>query len=342
MVRVLRWVALTGAAVLGVSEPAEAQETPLVPVGELRLEETNEHLVAWPQLSPDPQGGWLYWDNQTHQVRLYGTDGSLRAGFGRRGSGPGEFERPVGVGRLANGDLVVLDRRGRVSVWNSDGSELRDDFNSGVAIPRGIVVEGADKVVIQGAPIPSVTGDAVTVLHRLDLAGRQIEESFFAPPLHRAELEAARRVESPQPWFQNDSLYVIVPSLAFLWAVPAEAASSATRIPIQSNALASSPSPEVLSQDPSQFRSWAQTATFAGRFMPMRNGGWIVQTWALRSDGPTYGLVRIDENGGRLWELSNTAILLAVDPASGHMLLWDPEGLDPGVVQVMAEETPSS
>jgi len=341
-VRTLTWLALGCTAGLSISADVGAQSGSLIPIGELRLEETTEHFVVWPQLSPDPPGGWLYWDNQAHQVRLHGTDGSLRAGFGRRGSGPGEFERPVGVGRLANGDLVVVDRRGRVSIWNSDGSELRDDFNSGVAIPRGLVVEGSDKVVIQGAPIPSVTGDDVPVLHRLDLPGRKIEESFFVPPLDRAEFEAARRVESPAPWFQGDLLYVIVPSLAFLWAVPAEAPGSANRIPIQSDALASSASPEVLSRDVSQFRSWTQTATFAGRFMPMPTGGWIVQTWALRPDGPTYGLVRVDENGRRRWEMRNTAILLAADPASGHMLLWDPISLDPGIVQFVAEEAPGS
>src|SRR5690606_23037035 len=102
---------------------------------------------------------------------------------------------------------------GRVSVWSPDGSILRDDFSSGVARPRGVVATEATKIVVQGAPIPSVTGDAPPVLYRLDLEGRRIEASFFAPPMDRAEFEAARRVDSPMPWYQNDSIYAIVPPL---------------------------------------------------------------------------------------------------------------------------------
>lgn len=335
--RALTWLVLGCTAGLSIPTDVGAQGAPLIPVGELRLEETDAHLVVRPEMAPDPLGGWIYWDIQVHQVRVYGADGSLRAGFGRHGSGPGEFERPIGVARLGNGDLVVIDGRGRVSVWNPDGSVLQDDFSSGVARPRGIVAVGADKVVVQGAPIPSVTGDEVRVLYRVDLTSRQIERSFFAPPLDRAELEAARRVDSPMPWFQNDSIYVIVPPLDMLWAVPAQEAGRAGSIRIQSDELGRSPSPDVLAQDVRQFRSWVESSTFAGQFMPMPNGGWVVQTWALRPDRPRYGLVRIDERGRRVWELADTDILLTVDPESGHMLLWDPEGLDPGMVQIMRE-----
>lgn len=323
---------------VAASAQSRTIESVLERVGEIRLEEAGEHLVAMPRMTLDPRGGWIYWDQQSGDIRLYDPVGRLRNAFGRKGEGPGEFQRVVGAVRLGDGRIAALDDRGRISVWTAAGDSLVDDFNCGVSVPRGLVALGTDQVVVYGRPQARGTEDfTAPVLHLVSVAGRKETDSFFQPPLTASTFTAARGVESPPPLVRNDTVFVALVPFDSLWAVAANAPHGQRSIPIRSPAILATPAPEMAAQGRAQYHAWVGEATFPGRFAGLPDGGWLIQTWGLRADGPVRGLTRLDKSGELVWEVAGTPELLAVHPTTGDILLWNPSSLDPAVVEVLRE-----
>lgn len=336
-----RWVLSILAWTFGpiaLSAQSQTLQGVVRPVRELRLEEEGAHVVAMPNMTPDPAGGWIYWDQQTNDVRLYAPDGSLRSVFGRKGEGPGEFQRIVGAARLGDGRMTAIDARGHVSVWTPTGDSLLDDFNCGVPVPRGLVPLGMDEVAVYGRPQARGTDDfSSPVLHRISVTERREVASFFEPPVTSSTYTVARGVESPRPWGRHDTVFVAMVPFDSLWAVAGTAPFGRQSIPIRSTAVLANPSPTLAAQGREQYHAWVEKATLPGTFAGLPDGGWIVQTWGLRSTGPVRGLARLDAGGHLLWEVDQTPQLLAVDPKTGALLLWDPDALDPAVVSIVTE-----
>jgi|GEM_PF-2248630 len=62
-------------------------------------------------------------DRAAPDVRMVGADGELRKVFGRRGSGPGEFQDIRGIALSPKGEVAVSDSRNRrVSIFGRDGA----------------------------------------------------------------------------------------------------------------------------------------------------------------------------------------------------------------------------
>jgi len=77
------------------------------------------HLLA----APD---GVIILDEGTLQLSAFTQRGDRRWTVGRKGSGPGEFSRPIDLTFLPNGDIAVLDPgNGRVSVFSNIGAYRR-------------------------------------------------------------------------------------------------------------------------------------------------------------------------------------------------------------------------
>lgn len=66
------------------------------------------------------------------QILRFAPDGALTGVMGRKGSGPGEFERLRQVFRCANDTVVAVDLTRRVSVWDPHGNFVRQ-----ISGPRG-------------------------------------------------------------------------------------------------------------------------------------------------------------------------------------------------------------
>jgi len=70
-------------------------------------------------------GTILVLDNQAPAVRAYAPDGSYLRTLGRRGSGPGEYESPDGIGVLLDGRILVRDPpNGRITLFDRTGGFL--------------------------------------------------------------------------------------------------------------------------------------------------------------------------------------------------------------------------
>ena len=72
------------------------------------------------------------------------------------------------------------------------------------------------------------------------------------------------------------------------------------------------------------------TATFPGAVFPAPGAGWLVSLFRRRAGvGPTFGLLRVDASGRRIWEVESSPRLVATDPAQGVLYFAETSGLVP-------------
>lgn len=156
------------------------------------------------------------YSEQAFEIVVHGPDGRVIRKFGRRGDGPGEFQR-ISLIRVSGGDTIhVLDRsRRRYSVFASDGRFVRSSpfpwpTESAVVFPGGSLAIGATVVTPERAGLPLhgvrippgkdaeivASFGADTALSRLDLlhlllrrVSRDSDSTFWAAPVNEYRVE---------------------------------------------------------------------------------------------------------------------------------------------------------
>jgi hypothetical protein len=71
----------------------------------------------------------IYTMDSTPRIRVFGPDGALLKAFGRKGTGPGEFNKPEGFFVTPDGRIVSKDSEGRISYFSREG-ELLDEITT--------------------------------------------------------------------------------------------------------------------------------------------------------------------------------------------------------------------
>jgi len=78
-------------------------------------------------IAVDPSGRIFVLDNGENEVKVFDRRGRFLNSFGREGTGPGEFTRPIAL-RLTNDSLVVTDGlQRRISIFALDGTHLKTE-----------------------------------------------------------------------------------------------------------------------------------------------------------------------------------------------------------------------
>ena len=96
-------------------------------------------------------------DSQAHAVFIFGLDGKFRSAFGKRGTGPGEFNFPTCAAADGRGHLVVADTlNSRVQVFDLRGNFLSQfggngDTSGHFARPKGVAVDATGHVYVVDA-----------------------------------------------------------------------------------------------------------------------------------------------------------------------------------------------
>jgi DNA-binding beta-propeller fold protein YncE len=101
-------------------------------------------------------------DSQRHQVVLYDLGGKFISKFGRRGSGPGEFNFPTHVNVDAAGRIYVTDSlNNRIQVFDANGQFQRAFGSAGdgpghFSRPKGVAVDRSGHVYVVDAVFDNV------------------------------------------------------------------------------------------------------------------------------------------------------------------------------------------
>jgi DNA-binding beta-propeller fold protein YncE len=96
-------------------------------------------------------------DSQLHQIVICGLDGSFLAKFGRRGTGPGEFNFPTHVGVDGQGRIYVTDSlNSRIQIFDAAGKYLGGfggvgDGPGRFSRPKGVAVDSAGHIYVVDA-----------------------------------------------------------------------------------------------------------------------------------------------------------------------------------------------
>lgn len=80
--------------------------------------------------------------NESHRLKYFNAGGFFLREGGRVGSGPGEFLQTKRVCALAGDTVLVLDNRGRLSIWDKEGRHLRTFADAGFVRPEGCTRDG--------------------------------------------------------------------------------------------------------------------------------------------------------------------------------------------------------
>jgi DNA-binding beta-propeller fold protein YncE len=126
---------------------AGAEEAVRVPLQGLLAQPTGVAL--------DDAGVRLYLvDTGSHQVKVFGRDGALVTSFGRRGTGPGEFNFPTMIWRDGEDRLLIADSLNfRIQVFDTDGRFVRQfgelgDGTGEHARPKGVAADALGHIYV--------------------------------------------------------------------------------------------------------------------------------------------------------------------------------------------------
>lgn len=123
-----------------------------------------------------PDGAFYVSDGYGNaRVLKFSAAGKLERQWGRKGTGPGEFDTPHGISVDSNGRVYVADRgNGRVQVFTPEGGHLATWQSPALGRPYSVTICGDRALVVDGGDQPQDgpdrSGAAVTDLEGTVLA----------------------------------------------------------------------------------------------------------------------------------------------------------------------------
>lgn len=96
-------------------------------------------------------------DSQAHNVSVFDLAGKFLFTFGKRGTGPGEFNFPTGIAADSHGHVVVSDTMNcRVQVFDEQGNFISQfgsngDTSGHFARPKGVAVDASGHIYVVDA-----------------------------------------------------------------------------------------------------------------------------------------------------------------------------------------------
>ena len=299
-------------------------------VGTLDLEETDEVLTVQPMVTVGDAGELLVAEPMEGQVRAYGLDGRLRANFGRRGQGPGEFEFPISAHRTLDGDLVVADvALGRLTFLSSGGPDsVRVADLPGVDILAAHDL-GDGRYLLAGYRMGG-GGAPGEFLHRWNRETQELERSFLPMrvpdellALAQSMLGTIAVVEADTiwaAWSMADTLYKFDSGGDRLGAFPLALPRPGRAVPQGGGAA----------PDPVSRQEEIDAITQIMNVFLLSDGRIVVQAVQTRGNDAVWDLLLIDRQGNDLWKRADMPRLYVVaddifyfqNPSSIHPNRW--------------------
>jgi hypothetical protein len=155
--------------------------------GWIPMQETDNVINVEPVVSVDGDEGFIVGDLVESQIRIYSRRGELRAHFGGRGSGPGEFDGISAALRLPSGAIAAVDTDGKIGIFEPDG-ELQATQQTPLVPVYSAAVLDSEHIALAGR----LEGKSDTdLVHVWSLSERRIVSSFFPVPPHSEGMATA-------------------------------------------------------------------------------------------------------------------------------------------------------
>lgn len=283
-----------------------------VAVGELTLDENPSVINVSPKVSVESNGQFLIADPREAQVRVYSAAGRLLRHFGRRGQGPGEFQRPIAASRLPSGEVFVADFSRRLVIFDSTGERSILTASVPLLPIYAAIPLSSQRVLLAGQQSSTSARTRIPLIHVWNRHTQEIERSFFPTPGDSVVQLAARNFGAAYMAMRGDTIAAVsaLSDTVYLFNVNGQPLGTVP-LHIHEYLRVRSYTPQETS-DPIRRARWLNNLHFLAGIHWLPDGSFLVQYERPRDAESEWNLVRVSRTGVRMMELRNTPELLAI------------------------------
>ncbi len=296
-------------------------------VDSLGLEENAQVLTVQPMVTVGDPGELLVTEPMEGEVRVYGVDGGLRANFGRRGDGPGEFTFPITAHRTRAGELVVADPgAGRLTFLSSHGPDsVQLAYVPGIDMIAAHDLGGGRYLLAGHRMGPGrAPGE---FLHRWNRETGEVERSFLPMMVPEEMRTLAFAMTGVVAVVEADTIWAA-------WSIP----DTLYKFSIEGDRLAAlplalprpgstTPRGGETTRDPVSMQEEFDAITQIMNIFLLGDGQIAIQSMQTRGNDAVWDLLLVDREGNDLWKRAGMPRLYVV--ADDLFYFQDPSSIQP-------------
>lgn len=288
----------------------------------IEVEENDAAVNVIPRLRPDPRGGFLVADHGEEQIRRYSPEGKLLWFAGRRGAGPGEFTALVSVARLPSGEILAVNRDGRLTFFHAEGRRVARTAETQLMRISDFEVVDDSTLLIAGV---GRLGDAGPRLHVWSIHRNAPRRSFFAPSSQQRNRAAAATMGYVMTAVRGDTIAATFASSDTVYFHTLDGR-DVGRMALNSESFRRVPDAEPgrTVTNPRERAEWLSAFDVVADVDWLPDGAVLVAYQSIEASRVmrrNWHLLAQDRTGARRFESRNvSSLLLGTDPGNGTIL----------------------
>lgn len=278
---------------------------------DLRLEENQAVINVSPRVTPEADGSFLVSDGKEQQVRFYASDGRLLGTFGRRGSGPGEFQNVTRAVRLNDRSILAADMVGGLTVFDSTGTRVLRTVRTGLGPIYEVQVLDDSVVAIvgrQGGQLQS------PLVHEWNLETGRVSRSYFPAPQGPPGLSGEYALTGFADLAARGDTLAVLFALQDTIHLFLRGGRQIGVVPVAFRGFRRLHEPLADNASPDGMRAWLESFSAATDVFWLNDGSFLVQYVDQERSDRLHSLLHMRRNGEPSWEVSHGPRLLAVAP----------------------------
>jgi hypothetical protein len=312
-------------------DAASGGSTSLRHVRSFDVEENDAVVNVTPRLRVDPRGGLLVADEGESQIRGYSPEGKLLWFAGRSGQGPGEFTALVGATRLASGEILAVDRHGRLTFLHAEGQRVARTAETQLLRVTDFEVVDDSTLLLAGV---GRLGDAGPRLHVWNLDRNALKRSFFAPSEQQRNRIAATAMGYVMTAVRGDTIAATFASSDTIYFHTLDGR-DAGRVALDSKSFRRVPhaEPGRTITNARERAAWLSSFDMVADVDWLPDGAVLVAYQSIEASQAmrrTWHLLAQDRTGTRRFESRNvSSLVLGTDPGSRTIFFVPPDAEAP-------------
>jgi hypothetical protein len=298
---------------------ARSPATILQQVRTFDVEENDDVVNVTPSLRLDGRGGFLVADARESQIRRYSPEGKLLWFAGRKGQGPGEFYGVVTAARLTSGEILAVDRNGRLTFFDAEAQRVTRTTET--HLMRVTDAEVVDDSTLLIAGVAESLGDAGPRLHVWSIHRNAMLRSFFAPSARQRNGTAARVAGYVMTALRGDTLVSTFAASDTLYFHTLDGR-DAGQVALNSESFRRVPrdGPSRTITNPRERAEWLSAMDFVAGVDWLPDGAVLVAYQGIEANEAmrrNWHLLIQDRAGAQRWESRNvSSMILGTDPGT--------------------------